>query len=394
MRFAVSLLSLLAVVVPTVGAVPAQNAATAANPTEIAIYAPPSALSLRTYLPGFNLWVEPGKAFEDAVRQVGAGYFPTLHLVPSAKDEHYGLLLDLAPKWLPTPGKLQLNVQYDVYGADGKKLHAGSIEQPAPIKAGNFNAAATQAARLAVQRIMLDVQGRLSPDPTKFPPSGSTARIDLATLVDHEKPLRTGTAFFINKTGQLLTAAHVARDCALLEAHQDNVSFPVTAKASSALLDVAVLDSGKPREAALPLREGNAIVLGEAITSVGYPLHGLLGDSPNLTRGNVSASKGIKGSMGHFQFSAPIQPGNSGGPIVSDNGELLGMAVSTLNAESLAKLGLIPQNVNFALDGKYVAMFLRKEHVAFDTIKPQGAGSMQVANQAALSNTVQLSCYQ
>lgn len=394
MRFAALLLSVCVLAFPASGAVPAQNVAAVANPTEVAVYVPPSALTLRSYLAGFNLWVEPGKAIEDAVRQVGAGYFPALHLVPAAKDEPYGLLLDLAPKWEPAAGKLQLKVQYDVYGVDGKKLHAGNIEQLVPIKAGNFNAAATQAARLAVQRIMLDVQGRLSPDPVKFPPSGSTAKIDLAPLVDHEKPLRTGTAFFINQAGQLLTAAHVARDCALLEVHQDNASFPVTASASSALLDVAVLDSGKPRAAALPMREGNAIVLGEAITSVGYPLHGLLGDSPNLTRGNVSASKGIKGSMGHFQFSAPIQPGNSGGPIVSDNGELLGMAVSTLNAESLAKLGLIPQNVNFALDGKYVTMFLRKENVAFDTIKPQGVGSMQAANQAALSNTVQLSCYQ
>jgi serine protease Do len=135
-------------------------------------------------------------------------------------------------------------------------------------------------------------------------------------------------------------------------------------------------------------------VLGESVTSVGYPLQGLLAETPNLTRGNVSASRGIKGSYGEFQFSAPIQPGNSGGPVVSDNGELLGMAVGTLNAKYLVEKGLLPQNVNFALDSNYVARFLRREGVSFDEIQAKGAGEMKIANDAALGATVQLACYQ
>ena len=365
-----------------------------ANPTAIAVYVPPSALSARSYITATNLWIEPGKALADALDDVGKRYFPKLHVVPSTTEQRYALLADLAPKWTAEHGKMKLTVDYAVYGADGKKLLDGSHVQPVTVRGFNFNAAATAGSTLAVQHVMSQIQSRLKPDPARFPADGSTAKIDYAPLVDRAKPIRTGTAFFINKSGQLLTAAHVSRDCMLMEAHQDGTTFPVTAKASSALLDVAVLESGKTRDATLALRLGHEIVLGEALTSVGYPLAGLLGDSPNLTRGNVSASKGLRGSMGMFQFSAPIQPGNSGGPIVSDNGELLGMAVSTLNAASLAQLGHIPQNINFALDGRYVAMFLRRENVPFEAIQPQGTGSMQVANQAALSNTVQLNCYQ
>lgn len=400
MRFVVSLAASVLLVpaalfVSAANAAPARaNAPVVASATELAVYVPPSVLTANTYLPSFNMWVEPGKALSDALKDVGERYFPTLRVIPAAKDERYGLLLDMAPKWSVVAGKLVLTVPYDVYGADGKKLHSGNVEQAAALKAGNYNASAQTAARAAVQRVMEDVQGALRPDPVRFAATGSTAKIDLATLVDRTKPLRTGTAFFFNKAGQMLTAAHVARECVALEAHQDGDTFPVKAKASSDLLDVAVLDSGRPRAQALALRQTQEIVLGESITSVGYPLKGLLGDSPNLTRGNISASKGIRGSMGMFQFSAPVQPGNSGGPIVSDHGELLGVAVSTLNAESLSKRGLIPQNVNFALDGRYVAMFLQREKVAFETLKAQGAGSMQTANQAALSNTVQLNCYQ
>ena len=164
--------------------------------------------------------------------------------------------------------------------------------------------------------------------------------------------------------------------------------------ATSDLLDLAVVDSGKPTERALPLRIGQVLTLGEAVTNVGFPLQGLLAASPNLTRGNVSARAGLKGSVGLFQFSAPIQPGSSGGPVVSDGGELLGVTVSSLNATALIKEGLLPQNVNFALEAKYAAMFLRDSKIVFSEVKPRTDGSMTIANDAAIGSVVQLSCYQ
>ncbi|MGO4222489.1 serine protease [Lysobacter sp. TAF61] len=378
---------------PPAGSATPRSAPVVANATEIAVYVPPAALSARSYVAASNMWVEPGKAFSDALTEVGQRYFPNLHVVPSTADSHYALLVDMDPEWKREAGKIRLTVKYDVYAVDGKKLISGTSDELVPLR-GNLNATASGASVVAIQQIMSDIQYRAKPDPTRMPATGSVAAIDLAPLVDREKPVRTGTAFFVNGSGQLLTAAHVSRDCVVIEAHQDGETFPVKAKAYSDLLDVAVLDSGKPHAGAIALREGNEIILGESVTSVGYPLQGLLGDSPNVTRGNISASKGLRGSLGMFQFSAPIQPGNSGGPIVSDNGELLGMAVSTLNAASLAQTGQIPQNVNFALDARYVAMFLRREKVPFESMRAPGAGSMQVANKAALGNTVQLNCYQ
>lgn len=399
MRVAISLpariapaLVLFASVLPVAHAATSRTIPVVSNPTEIAVYVPPSSLTARAYVAVSNLWIEPGKAFADALDEVGRKYFPAMHLVPGNTDAHYGLIVDMAPKWSRETGKPMLTVKYQVFGVDGKQLLTGSTEQP--IRGSNLNTGAATASGLAVQQIMFTIQQRLAPDPAKFPASGSTSKIDLSPLVDREKPLRTGTAFFVNRTGQLLTAAHVSRDCVVMEAHQDGKTFTVKPRASSDLLDVAVLDSGLPRASSIALRQNHEIVLGESVTSVGFPLQGLLGDSPNVTRGNVSASKGLRGSLGMFQFSAPIQPGNSGGPIVSDNGELLGMAVSTLNAEMLAKLGQIPQNVNFALDARYVAMFLQREKVPFEVIQPKGAGGLQTANQAALTNTVQLNCYQ
>ena len=79
---------------------------------------------------------------------------------------------------------------------------------------------------------------------------------------------------------------------------------------------------------------------------------------------------------------------------LQDGGELLGITVSSLNAAALIKDGLLPQNVNFALEAKYAAMFLRDSQIDFVELKPRANGNMTVANDAALGAVLQLSCFQ
>jgi serine protease Do len=246
----------------------------------------------------------------------------------------------------------------------------------------------------AMQFVLIDVLREVKPSASKFPATGLVSGITPATIARKDQPVQTGTGFFVNKTGQMLTAAHVVRDCLLIEAQHNGATFPVTTRAASDLLDLAVIDTGRALAPELPFRTGQALVLGESVTNVGFPLSGLLATSPNVTRGNVSARAGLKGSVGLFQFSAPIQPGSSGGPVVSDGGELLGITVSTLTTAALVRQGLLPQNVNFALDAKHAATFLREHQVAFAEVPPRTGGSMQQANDAALAAVVQLSCYQ
>lgn len=395
-RFQLSFLMFFVLVATSTLHAKTSNDATAITPnnTVLAIYVPPSFLEMRHYDANSNMWIEPGSAFESSINTVGRKYFPNSYLLKFETETHYGLLLDLAPKWEVEQGKLKLIIQFNVFAPDGTKLHTGEQKVPVIIKTNGFTAAAYSAAGSAIQLIMSQLVNRFQPDPAKFPDVGSSTSVNREILVDKSKPMRTGTAFFINDSGNMLTAAHVQRGCVFMDATLADQVFPVYHEKSSDLLDVAVLKSNRPASRKLPLRAGQNIELGESVTSVGYPMQGLLATSASLTRGNVSAESGIKGSYGMFQFSAPIQPGNSGGPIVSDNGELLGMAVSTLSAESLAKEGLIPQNVNFALNAKYIAAFLRREKIAFNEIASKTQGEMRIANEAALSTTAKLNCYQ
>ena len=369
------------------------------NDTPVVIYLPANDLGARFYVSAVGAWADPGKALNNARRDLGVQFFPQMKPVTLTEsgdftDGTYGLLIAINPTWKTLAGMLTLTMDYKVYDASAVKVLEGSQVQTVQLHSPNTLGGFPNASLRTMQLVLLDVLIKLKPSAAKYPATAQMTAINRELLIDRKKAVNTGTAFYINKSGQMVTAAHVLRDCLVLEAQKDGVVYPLKQKASSNLLDLAVVDSGKPTDRALPLRIGETLTLGEGVTNVGYPLQGLLADSPNLTRGNVSARAGMKGSVGLFQFSAPIQPGSSGGPVVSDGGELLGITVSSLNAAALIKDGLLPQNVNFALEAKYAAMFLRDSHVDFVEVKPRANGSMTVANEAALASVLQLSCFQ
>lgn len=372
---------------------------TVPNDTPVAIYLPANDLGTRFYVSSIGAWAYPGKSLDDARRDVGGQLFPQMKAVElndagTFGDGSYGLLVAINPTWNIASGQLSLTMDYKVYDASAKKVLEGSQAQSVALHSSGPLGGFPNAALRTMQLVLVDVLAKLKPNAEKFPATAQMPAIDRELLIDRKKAVNTGTAFYINKSGQMMTAAHVLRDCLVLEAQKDGAVLPLKLNASSNLLDLAVVDSGKPTDRALPLRVGQTITLGEGVTNVGYPLQGLLADSPNLTRGNVSARAGMKGSVGLFQFSAPIQPGSSGGPVVSDGGELLGVTVSSLNAAALIKDGLLPQNVNFALEARYAAMFLRDSHIDFTEVDPKANGTMTLANEAALGAVLQLSCYQ
>ena len=362
------------------------------NDTALAVYFPQWAREFRFYMPLIGAWVDPGTALEDSRSEVVAKLFPASVAAAPGQQGAYGLLLTVHPEWKNEGGQLRLIMNYRVLDPQGVQVREATVAETG---GGIANPNAMKSLlNKAVQAVLVDVLREVKPSAERFPATGELASLAPETFVRRAKAQKTGTGFFVNETGQLLTAAHVIRDCVLVEAKRDGDPFPVTPRVSSALLDLAVVDSGRATETALPLRAGQQLVLGEAVTNVGYPLSGLLASTPNVTRGNISARAGLKGSAGLFQFSAPIQPGSSGGPVVSDGGELLGVTVSTLNLTALVDKGILPQNVNFALDARHVAAFLRREQVAFTEVEPVTTGGLPQANEAALAAVVQLSCYQ
>ncbi len=76
----------------------------------------------------------------------------------------------------------------------------------------------------------------------------------------------------------------------------------------------------------------------------------LLSSDLNVTTGVVSALAGPGNNRRLIQITAPIQPGNSGGPVLDQSGHVVGVVVARLDALKLVqRTGRLPQNVNFAI---------------------------------------------
>jgi S1-C subfamily serine protease len=122
--------------------------------------------------------------------------------------------------------------------------------------------------------------------------------------------------------------------------------------------DLALLQSSlKPKHVAT-LRTG--VRLGEQVAAFGFPLAPLLSSSGNFTLGNITALAGLADDSRYFQISAPVQPGNSGGPLLDQSGNVVGIVAEKLNALRMmfATNGDIAQNVNFAIKASVARLFM------------------------------------
>lgn len=179
-----------------------QQAPVVANPEALAVYVQPGMLDARHYFAQANLWLEPGEALSQALREVGAAYFPNQFLMMETPGRSARALLAMQAEWKDITPRMRLVLDYTVYDANGNALHSGKADQAVRLSGMNFNAAATNASRLAVQEMMRDVQTALSQSALAELTPAPLARFDRKKLVDTKEPYRTGTAFFINQQGQ------------------------------------------------------------------------------------------------------------------------------------------------------------------------------------------------
>ena len=361
----------------------------------LAIYVPEAESDSRIYFQQLNASFAPGKALEAAAVDVGKVYFKAAALFDDKSNAPFNVLLALHAKWESKERDSTLTIKYKVFDADGAILLEGEKKNDISTQKLLMDNA-FYSVSLGLMRDILagdDLQGKFT-DSHADAASATAAVFNRTLLVSREKPAKSGTGFIINGRGQVMTAAHVVHGCPVVEVKVDGKSVDAHTVAESALLDLAIVDSGHPSDHLIPLRTGTSFDLGEAVTNVGFPLDGVLAGSPNVTRGNVSSRAALAGSLGQFQFSAPIQPGSSGGPVVSDSGELLGVTVATLSVAGLIKQGILPQNINFALDARYAAKFMDRNNVAYVSVPPNHKPDAHGATEAALAAVVQLICYQ
>jgi S1-C subfamily serine protease len=164
-----------------------------------------------------------------------------------------------------------------------------------------------------------------------------------------------GTGVLARPDGTILTAAHVVYKGKYIVVYCPGRKEAVATTESMARnLDLAVIKTALTNTAYLSLAPARSARMGESLFTIGFPISAYLGNEAKLTEGTVSALSGPGGETSVIQITAAVQPGNSGGPVVNGQGQLIGVVSSTISSlPFLMATGVAPQNVNWAVKADY-----------------------------------------
>lgn len=179
---------------------------------------------------------------------------------------------------------------------------------------------------------------------------------------------QSGSGFFVTRDGVVATNYHVIKNCESVRVHYRGSERLAEVIAREPANDMALLRTVGPfpnRIEPAPLYAG-PIRLGEPVVVAGYPLGTYLGEGAKVSTGNVSGITGVANDVTYLQMSAPIQPGNSGGPLLDQGGNAIGMVAARLNAAKVAlATGTVPRDVNFALRSLLLTTFLDVNEIQY-----------------------------
>ena len=201
----------------------------------------------------------------------------------------------------------------------------------------------------------------------------------------------TGSGFRITTAGAVLTNRHVVADCVEVRVTGAGVAAVVAMDPND---DLALLAGGAPASPVARFRGVRGIRAGEAVMVAGFPLQGVLTADLGVATGTVSALAGPRDDRRFVQITAPVQLGNSGGPLLDQAGRIVGVIVGKLNAIRMAKAtGDIPQNVNFAIGAGTVRAFLDAHDVPYEVSTDDAKMEPADIAAAAKGYTVRVECW-
>ncbi len=170
----------------------------------------------------------------------------------------------------------------------------------------------------------------------------------------------TGTGFFISVDGALVTNYHVieeAREITVVTTGGKRLRAKLLK--SDPVNDAAVLKVEGP-STPLPLADQCTVGRGDEVFTLGYPLITIQGQEQKATFGRINAISGVGDDVRFVQIDVPVQPGNSGGPLIDSQGRVVGVVTATVSVlATLRASGSLPQNVNYAVKSDYIIPLAR-----------------------------------
>jgi hypothetical protein len=232
-------------------------------------------------------------------------------------------------------------------------------------------------------------------EPKKTEPKKTTP--ESTTTKDDEKLLEiaSGTGFIVTGDGYFISNNHVVEICKELKTKKAGKVYQVDIIATDKVNDLAIGKIDLSGLKYIPLSSEGG-VLGEEIIVSGYPLQGELSESVKITKGVISSLSGPGNNYAIMQIDAAVQPGNSGGPILNQYAEMVGVTVAKADTlYFLEKAGTLPENINFGIKVETVQAFVKGNNIQLSestSSKSKSFSSAEISKVAA-DSTIHLQCW-
>ena len=190
--------------------------------------------------------------------------------------------------------------------------------------------------------------------------------ISLNTVFAQE-PVSYGTGFFVSDDGLIVTCAHVLEPGSKYTVKVNGIEHAAKVIAKDDQTDLAVLKIDYKSQYYFNVSDFSSTVLGDKVFVLGFPLTNIFGSRITLTDGIVSSLFGLDADIDYFQISAPVQRGNSGGPVFDSYFNVIGVASHALGSEPWETL--VPQNVAFGSKSSNIYSILKNNNTESGFVK-------------------------
>ena len=202
----------------------------------------------------------------------------------------------------------------------------------------------------------------------------------------------SGTGFYVSHEGHIITNHHVINGCSKVKVHAKGISTTATILAKDASNDLALLKIPNRPPHVFAFSNENPYPLQNIIVA-GFPFGDAVSSSLKFTTGVISSLAGIGNNYSQMQIDAAIQPGNSGGPIIDELGNIVGVAVSKLDVDKVYEdFGVIPENTNFGIKGSIAKILLQSFNVPLKAPNTNEIPKSELS-QITTEGTLHLSCW-
>jgi hypothetical protein len=194
----------------------------------------------------------------------------------------------------------------------------------------------------------------------------------------------SGTGFFVSTNGHMVTNNHVIEGCDVVKAHYKGRELDADVLFTDRSNDLAIIKANIKPEKVFPVSNEDVSLL-EDIIVAGYPLGKNISASIKTFKGSVTALAGFGDNYSNFQIDASLSSGNSGGPIINQKGNVVGVAV-----EKLVEVGV--EGFNFGVKSSTLKTFASSNQIKFQDPSTEELSNKELG-QLITEATIYLECW-